>query len=327
MACIHLTRIACTAAQARSLTNGVYTSSNPTETPRASGVSYHTFTVKLYSDVYLRMNTATTLTLLGTGSSGGVPRVGNIWGACDPDEPKNRRRRCSLLIEKRNSSSTGKPVTTAVIDAGADLREQLLSAKVDSIEGLVITHSHADHIFGLDDLRQMAINLSRPIDVWVDQWARKQVMAAFGYCFVQAPGSSYPSFCTEQRLSPHVPFEIKGPGGALTINTLVAEHGDINALGIRVGNAAYLPDMKRISNAESLELLKDVEVLIVDALRYKSHPTHMNLDECLDFIETISPERAILTNMHGDLDYKTLRNNLPAGVEPGFDGMRIELQP
>ncbi len=272
------------------------------------------------------MNSATTLTLLGTGSSGGVPRVGNVWGACDPEEPKNRRRRCSLLIEKTNTSTTGESITTAIVDAGADLREQLLSANVKSIEGLVITHSHADHIFGLDDLRQMAINLSRPIDVWIDQWARKQVMAAFGYCFVQARGSSYPSFCTEQQLSPHVPFTIDGPGGALSLNTLVAEHGDINALGIRVGNAVYLPDMKKISNAESLELLKDVKVLIVDALRYKSHPSHMNLDECLAFIETVSPERAILTNMHGDLDYKTLQDILPAGVEPGFDGMRIELQ-
>ncbi len=271
------------------------------------------------------MNSATTLTLLGTGSSGGVPRVGNVWGACDPDEPKNRRRRCSLLIEKTKTSITGASITTAVIDAGADLREQLLSAKVDSIEGLVITHSHADHIFGLDDLRQMAINLQRPIDVWVDQWARKQVMAAFEYCFVQAPGSSYPSFCTEHQITPHEPFTIGGPGGMLTINTLVAEHGDINALGIRVGDAVYLPDMKKISNTASLQLLTGVKVLIVDALRYKSHPSHMNLEECLAFIQSVSPERAILTNMHGDLDYHTLRSTLPAGVEPGFDGMRIEL--
>lgn len=306
----------------------------------AGRVGYHDSIVDYSLTVRRRMNPVTTLTLLGTGSSGGVPRVGNVWGACDPSEPKNRRRRCSLLIEKTDatmaSDSNGRDskgrnsgendhITTAVIDAGPDLREQLLSADVRSIDGVVITHSHADHIFGLDDLRQMAMNLRRPIDVWLDEWARVQVMAAFGYCFSQAPGSSYPLFCTEQPLTPHVPFDINGPGGAITVNTLIAEHGDINALGVRINNAVYLPDMKRISHSDSLTLTQDVGVLIVDALRYKTHPSHMNLEECLAFIESVAPERAILTNMHSDLDFNTLKQSLPAGVEPGYDGMRIKI--
>ncbi len=272
------------------------------------------------------MQDSLTLTLMGTGSSGGVPRVGRVWGNCDPSEPRNRRRRCSLLIEQRTAPTGTEPmVTTVVVDTGADLREQLLTANVRSIEGVVLTHSHADHIFGLDDLRQMAINLRRPIDVWLDEATRTQVMAAFGYCFHQAQGSSYPSFCTEKSLTPHQPFTIQGPGGEVVINTLVAEHGDINALGVRIGNAVYLPDMKRITNPRSLELLADVDVLIVDALRYTLHPSHMNLDECLAFIETVRPARAILTNMHSDLDYQSVKAVLPAGVEPGYDGLKISM--
>lgn len=267
-----------------------------------------------------------TLTLMGTGSSGGVPRVGNQWGNCDPAEPRNRRRRCSLLIEKaRQSSNSSNSKTTIVVDTGADFREQILSANVKSIDGVLLTHSHADHIFGLDDLRQMALLLKRPIDVWMDQATRSQVMAAFAYCFHQAKGSSYPSFCTEQALEPHSLITINGPAGDIQVTTLIAEHGDIQALGVKVGAAVYLPDMKRIINTDSLALLKDVKVLIVDALRYKSHPSHMNLDECLAFIEAVAPERTILTNMHTDLDYQTLQAELPDGVEPGYDGLSIKV--
>ena len=277
------------------------------------------------------MNDTLTITLMGTGSSGGVPRVGNVWGNCDPAEPRNRRRRCSILIERCKTLQTTSAIkhppekTTVVVDTGADLREQLLSADVRSIEGVVLTHSHADHIFGLDDLRQMAINLRRPIDVWLDEPTRAQVMAAFSYCFNQAPGSSYPAFCNEHALTPLQPFEIQGPAGDITINTLIAEHGDINALGVRVADSVYLPDMKRVSDARSLELLQDVNVLIVDALRYHSHPSHMNLEESLAFIDKVRPNRAVLTNMHGDLDYQELSSALPDGVEAGYDGMKITL--
>jgi len=248
---------------------------------------------------HISMQDSLTLTLMGTGSSGGVPRVGNVWGNCDPDEPRNRRRRFSVLIQRARASGTELSKTTVVID----------------------------HIFGLDDLRQMAINLRRPIDVWLDSPTRVQVMAAFGYCFHQAPGSSYPAFCTEQVLAPCESFEIDGPAGSVQLNTLIAEHGDINALGIRVADAVYLPDMKRISDTKSIEMLRDVKVLIVDALRHTTHPSHMNLEESLAFIESVKPERAILTNMHGDLDYQSVKSSLPPGVEPGYDGLSITLQP
>jgi len=260
------------------------------------------------------------LTLLGTGSSGGVPRVTNDWGACDPQEPKNRRRRCAALVEQVTAHGDK---TSVLIDAGPDLREQLLTADVQSLEAVVITHPHADHIFGLDDLRQLALTLRRPIDVHMDEGTSATVMRGFQYCFKQAEGSSYPAFCTESRIEHQEAIEIDGPGGVITLKPIKVMHGDIHALGFRVNDLAYVPDMKRLADAEAAKTLEGVRVLVVDALRRKPHPSHMALEESLAFIEQIKPERAVLTNMYGDLDYRTLCDELPHGVEPGFDGMVI----
>lgn len=260
-----------------------------------------------------------TFTLLGTGSSGGVPRVGNDWGHCDPANPRNRRRRCAMLVEQSGHGS----VTSLLVDAGADMREQLLSADVHSLDGVVLTHAHADHVHGLDDLRQLSITLRRSIDVYFDAPTAERVMSAFGYCFAQAPGSSYPPFCTEHRIEHPACFEIEGPGGSIPVQTLKADHGDITALGLRIGDVVYLPDIKRVHDAHSEQLLQHTQTLIIDALRRSPHPTHFNLEESLAFIRDVAPERAILTNMHVDLDYETLCRELPAGVEPGYDGMVI----
>lgn len=260
-----------------------------------------------------------TITLLGTGSSGGVPRVGNIWGQCDPNEPKNRRRRCAALVEQSTDAGT----TTVLLDAGADLREQLLSAHVTNLDGVLLTHPHADHMFGLDDLRQLAIVLKRPIDVYLDQGTSETVMLSFGYCFHQAPGSSYPSFCTEHRICHPDPVVIEGAGGAIEFSPILVDHGDINALGFRINNIAYLPDMKRLASSQSPDILSGLDTLIVDALRYNSHPTHLNVEEALDFIREVKPANAVLTNMHSDLDYRTLEAMLPEHVTPGYDGLQI----
>lgn len=260
------------------------------------------------------------ITLLGTGPSGGVPRVTNDWGACDPSEPKNRRRRSAALVEQV-SAQGGK--TSVLIDAGPDCREQLLAADVQSLEAVVITHPHADHIFGLDDLRQLAMTLQHPVDVFMDSNTSETVHKGFHYCFKQAAGSSYPIFCVENRIEPPAAIVVDGPGGAIRLQPFEVVHGDINALGFRVNDIAYVPDMKRLLNEHSLSVLEDVRVLVVDALRRKSHPSHMDLDESLSFIAEIAPQRAVLTNMHSDLDYHTLCEELPPGVEPGFDGMVI----
>lgn len=266
------------------------------------------------------MNNKLTFTLLGTGSSGGVPRVGNQWGKCDPDNPRNRRRRCAMLVE---SALPDGSKTTVLIDAGCDLREQLLAADVMHLDGVLLTHSHADHIFGLDDLRQLAIVTRSSITVHMDEATSRVVMLPFRYVFHQAQGSSYPAFCNEARIEHGVATEIEGKGGTVRAVPILAEHGDIHALGFRIDELAYLPDVKRVSDAASLAALQDLRVLILDALRYTSHPSHMNLDEALEFVDLVKPARTILTNMHSDLDYDELIRILPPTVEPGFDGMSI----
>ena len=284
------------------------------------------------------MSLSRTVTLLGTGSSGGVPRVGGQWGDCDPTDPRNRRRRCALLVEQRRAADVANgdaaapadgsrrhATTSVLIDAGADLREQLLAADVRSLDAVLLTHAHADHIFGLDDLRQLALMLRRPIDVHMDATTSATVMNAFGYCFRRAPDSSYPPFCTERRIAHPTPFGVEGPGGAMEVRTVLADHGDIGAFGFRIGGLLYLPDAKRVVDPASEPALADVDVLIVDALRRTPHPAHMHLDEALAFVERLGPRRAILTNLHSDLDYATLAAELPDGVEAGYDGLSFEL--
>lgn len=267
------------------------------------------------------MKTSIKFTLLGTGSSGGVPRVGNQWGKCDPQNPKNRRRRCALLLELTSDTGT----TSVLIDAGVDLREQLLSADVSHLDGVLLTHSHADHIFGLDDLRQLALVMKTPIPVHMDAKTAEIVLPAFGYIFHQAPTSSYPAFCTHMDIHHEELTCIEGSGGAIEFQPLVVEHGDIHALGFRMGDIAYLPDMKRLANSNSLKALENLDVLIVDCLREIDHPAHLSLSESLAFIEQINPRRAVLTNMHSDLDYQALLERLPKHIVPGFDGFQLEL--
>lgn len=226
-----------------------------------------------------------------------------------------------MLVEKLSDSGT----TSIVIDAGADLREQLLSADVMHLDGVLLTHSHADHIFGLDDLRQLALVMKTPIPVFMDSQTAQTVLPAFGYIFRQAPSSSYPAFCTHMEIHHDQITSIDGAGGTMDFQPLVVEHGDINALGFRVGNLAYIPDMKRISDSRSLNALVNLDVLIVDCLRQVKHPAHLSLNESLAFIEQINPKRAVLTNMHSDLDYQILQESLPDHIVPGFDGFQLEM--
>jgi phosphoribosyl 1,2-cyclic phosphate phosphodiesterase len=259
-------------------------------------------------------------TILGCGSSGGVPRPALGWGACDPDNPRNRRRRTSLLVERRD----GAGVTRVLVDTSPDLREQLLDAGVDWLDAVLFTHEHADHTHGIDDLRGLFIKRRRRVDVYLDEHTSRALHARFGYCFQSPPGSEYPPIVSEHRLEPGRSVVVNGEGGPISALPILQEHGDIPSLGFRFGALAYSCDLSGLPEP-SVAALAGSEVWIVDALRYRPHPSHFSVDDALAWIGRIKPARAILTNLHSDLDYDELRSKLPRHVEPAFDGLTIEL--
>jgi phosphoribosyl 1,2-cyclic phosphate phosphodiesterase len=257
-------------------------------------------------------------TILGCGSSGGVPRLGGDWGDCDPKNPKNRRRRCSLLVERDGPAGT----TRVLIDTSPDMRDQLLDAGTGTLDAVVYTHSHADHVHGIDDLRQIVFNLRHRLPVWADAHTTEALMDRFAYAFIQAAGSDYPPILDLHAI--HGPITIAGSGGDVTLTPFTVEHGNIPALGFRIAGLAYLPDVSAIPDAIWPEL-ENLHVWIVDALRRKPHPTHAHLDRTLEWIARARPRQAIITNMHIDLDYATLVTELPPDVTPAYDGMVIRL--
>ena len=258
-------------------------------------------------------------TILGCGSSGGVPRIGGPsgdWGDCDPLNPRNRRRRCSLLVERVQGDGT----TSLLIDTSPDLRDQLLGAGVGRLDAVAFTHSHADHVHGLDDLRAVVMNMRQRLAVWADAPTTGELIARFGYAFVQPSGSPYPPILELRAIEG--PFRIDGPGGPIHLTPFRVDHGSMEALGFRIGDVAYLPDAVAIP-PESWAQLGGLKLWIVDALRRKPHATHAHLAMTLDWIARARPEEAVLTNMHLDLDYATLCAELPPHVRPAYDGMTL----
>jgi phosphoribosyl 1,2-cyclic phosphate phosphodiesterase len=260
------------------------------------------------------------VTVLGCGSSGGVPRVGAGWGACDPGNPRNRRRRCSILVETTGEAGT----TSVLVDTSPDLREQLLDADVKRLDGVLFTHAHADHLHGIDDLRPLAIAMRRKIPIYADRMTSELLLMRFGYCFETPAGSGYPPILEAHRLDDGSPTLIAGPGGPVVATPFKMIHGDVDAYGFRFRSFAYAPDVSEMPQA-SIAMLRGLDILILDALRYTPHPTHFSLSEALELIAEVSPRRAILTNLHTDLDYEELRRQLPANVEPAFDGMTFDV--
>jgi phosphoribosyl 1,2-cyclic phosphate phosphodiesterase len=262
-----------------------------------------------------------TLTILGCGSSAGVPRPALGWGRCDPNNPKNRRRRCSLLAERSSTDGT----TRILIDTSPDLREQLIDASVDHIDAVFLTHEHADQTHGIDDLRSVVLHQRRRIPVYVNQSTAKDVMHRFSYCFTSPPGSDYPPILNQHSIEAGESQTIEGKGGPLTLSAFAVQHGNIPALGYRIGDAAYTPDVSDIPE-QSWPSLQNLDLWIIDGLRYAPHPSHFSVDDALSWIERFKPRRAVITNMHSDLDYEVLRQSLPKGVVPAHDGMRLELE-
>lgn len=261
---------------------------------------------------------STRFTILGCGSSGGVPRIGGLWGACDPDNPKNRRRRCSALIEKEGPAGT----TTVLIDTGPDMRAQLLDAGVTHLDGVLYTHGHADHVHGIDDLRQIVHLTQSRVKVWADADTQNDLISRFGYAFIQPEGSDYPPILDLHTLNG--PVTIDGAGGSLEIIPATVHHGRIDALAFRIGDLLYLPDVSEIPETVA-HYFEGLTTLVIDALRYKPHPSHAHLARALEWVDRFAPERAVLTNMHIDLDYDTIDAETPAHVTPAYDGMVIEI--
>ena len=258
-------------------------------------------------------------TILGCGSSAGVPRLGGVWGDCDPNNPKNNRRRCSMLVERDGPDGT----TTVLIDTTPDLRNQLLDTGTGRLDGVVWTHSHADHVHGIDDLRMIVFNMRARLPVWADGDTQNALLSRFGYAFVQPEGSPYPPILNMKTISGA--FEIDGPGGPIPLKPFRVGHGSIDSLGFRIGGLAYLPDVAEIYDA-TWEDLQDLDIWILDALRRSPHPTHSHLEQSLEWIARAAPRQGILTNMHIDLDYDTVRDETPDNVIPAYDGMTLSLE-
>ncbi|MDD2869861.1 MBL fold metallo-hydrolase [Neomegalonema sp.] len=262
-------------------------------------------------------------TIMGCGSSGGSPRLGGPdgrgnWGLCDPAEPRNRRRRCALMVERIGAAGR----TRLLIDMGQDLRVQLLDAGVGELDAAAVTHPHADHIHGLDDLRAAALNMKRRIPLWADAPTQEVLLRSFHYCFTTPPGSSYPPIFELRAMAGAA--RIEGAGGDIDLRSFRVGHGAIEALGYRFGDVAYTPDVNRIPE-EAWEALAGTRVWIVDCLQRRPHGSHAHLDMTLGWIERLKPERAILTNLNVDLDYRALLAELPPGIAPAYDGMTVEL--
>ena len=262
------------------------------------------------------------LTLLGTGSSGGVPRVGGEWGACEPAEPKNRLVRCSALGETWDAQ-TPEAKTAVLIDTSPDMREQLLTAEVPRLDAILFTHDHADQTHGIDDVRALVIRNRKQIKAYMDAATHSTLFPKFRYAF-EGDGGYPPIIDLQPRMTAFTPLSVEGPGGALKALPIDQEHGRIRSLGFRFGDIAYCNDLNAFPE-RAFDELQGLDVLVIDALRYTPHPSHAHLERTLEWIDQLQPGRAVLTNLHVDLDYQTLIKELPDGVEPAFDGWSCEV--
>lgn len=258
-------------------------------------------------------------TILGCGSSGGVPRLGGHWGDCDPNNPRNRRRRCSMLVERTSADGT----TRVLIDTSPDLRSQLLDAEIGALDAVAYTHSHADHVHGIDDLRMIVFNMRARLPVWADGATQNDLLSRFGYAFVQPHGSPYPPIL--DLFTIEGPFTVVGAGGPIELSPFEVEHGSIDALGFRIGPLAYLPDVSGMTT-EAWEAVEGADTWVLDALRRTPHPSHSHMAQSLEWIKTSGVSRAVLTNMHIDMDYAAVDAETPDNIAPAFDGMQISFE-
>ncbi len=258
------------------------------------------------------------VTILGCGGSGGIPIAdgtpGGNWGDCDPANPRNRRRRVSILVEQGGD--------TALVDTSPDLRLQLLDAQVRGLDAVIFTHAHADHVHGIDELRGMARAHGGPIDAFMDTQTHDDLTGRFPYIFASTsdPKSLYPPQLRDRVIQPGTPFR----AGAIEVLAFVQGHGPETSLGLRFGPLAYSTDVTSLDRA-AFKAVAGVDTWIVDCLREAPHPTHAHLDLVLEWIAKVKPRHAILTHLNHQADYATIRAKCPPGVEPAYDGMTLQL--
>ncbi len=261
--------------------------------------------------------------ILGSGSSGGVPRADGNWGVCNPANPLNQRSRCSLMVRRLSEEGAAKQ-TTVVVDASPEFRLQTSAAGVRRLDALLMTHDHADQAHGIDDIRAFALAQRARVGCWMDAPTRLNLMRRFGYIF-EGEGY-YPAIADIHNVPPHgTAWSVTGPSGPIPVVTFDQDHGGVRSVGYRFGNLAYSSDVVDLP-PEAFAALEGLDVWIVDALRYTPHPTHAHVDRTLEWIARVKPKRAILTNLHIDLDYEELKGRLPPGVEPAYDGMAIRIE-
>lgn len=260
-------------------------------------------------------------TILGCASSPGVPRINGDWGDCDPNNPRNRRTRASFLVQQIAPDGG---VTTVVVDTGPDFREQMIAARVDHVDAVIYTHAHADHLHGIDDLRGYFVMQKHRIPIHAEPATMARIRQGFAYCLETPPGSNYPPIVQPVVIEDLTrPVEVTGKGGMIRLQPLLQQHGDIISLGLRIGDVAYCCDVSNFPE-ETVARLGGLDTLVIDALQYRHHPSHLSLEQALGWIDRLKPRHAILTHMHIPLDYETVMAETPPHVEPAYDQLSFE---
>ena len=263
--------------------------------------------------------------ILGSGSSGGVPRADGAWGACDPTDWRNRRSRCSLLVRRKSVGEGADRETTIVVDASPEFRLQTAAAGVKRLDALLLTHDHADQCHGIDDIRAFFLHQRARIPCWMDPVTRTAMERRFGYIFAGATGP-YPAIADIHDVPAHGEhWKIDGPSGAIPIMTFDQDHGSMRSLGYRFGSMAYSSDVVDLPE-ESFKALEGLETWVLDALRYTPHPTHSTVEQSLKIVAEVKPKRAFFTHICHDLPHDETNAKLPQNVQLAYDGMKLEFE-
>ena len=256
------------------------------------------------------------ITILGCGTSAGVPVPAYGWGICDPNEPRNNRTRCSILIEKNN--------TKILVDTTPDCRQQLIHAGVDYLDAIIYTHTHADHCHGIDDVRWICQKMQKDIATYAFETHLQELQTRFGYAFEPLPVSQEKRFFNRPILTPYIvsePFVIND----VNIIPFVQDHGRTVTMGIRIDDFAYSTDVVYL-NDNAFNTLENIEYWVVDALQYRPYYSHAHLDLTLSWIKKLQPKKSWLTHMNMSMDYMTLIKELPKNIYPAYDGLVIKIE-